>query len=479
MEAKEPAGAQEEGLATSGILAVNQLSFKLPPDLSVAVQRNNQSQYFQSQQYSPGSTAIVVMNTGASYVDWRRSYLVMTVRNDSSAATDGKVQSPVWFGPNGSACNLINRVLIQTRSGTVVERVDNANQLASARLYMEHDRTWTGSPCEVAAPSTPAEVEAKAGCAFVYGAQGGSSIASGNNDSIWLGAAPTPTTGPAIVGQIRRFCIPCGEFSPVFRNSQSLWPSQLCSGLRIELLLENANIALVAAGTSASLGYTIVDIRIEAECYTLSDLVLRSLNNMAASSALEVVSVTAHDTQSTRATSTINVESGKAVSRALGYLYRERPALGNLVTGTNVDKFSTIVQDSTTPYITQHQARVGSLYFPQQGLKNQGGGTLSAWRTCGQEMYMTSLQSLGKMGGGVGENCSTNLFQYLLARFNVYQSLERSNVIDQSGIPLSNSRLLAIQQTWSAAPDAATLIDLFLFYTVLIRVYISGSNIEI
>ncbi len=95
-------------------------------------------------------------------------------------------------------------------------------------------------------------------------------------------------------------------------------------------------------------------------------------------------------------------------------------------------------------------------------------------------MYACTLQSLNRFGSKGQGNCSTNLQQYVaLGRFNFYQSLERSNVIDQSGIPLSNSRLLTISQTWNTAPAAATLIDLFLFYSIMIRVFNSGANVEV
>jgi hypothetical protein len=84
---------------------------------------------------------------------------------------------------------------------------------------------------------------------------------------------------------------------------------------------------------------------------------------MASTSALEVVSVTAHDTQSTRVAGQLNVDSGRACSRALAYLYRERPGrpTNPTVNPNPFDPFATSPQSDTT-FITQHQARVGALY---------------------------------------------------------------------------------------------------------------------
>ena len=199
---------------------------------------------------------------------------------------------------------------------------------------------------------------------------------------------------------------------------------------------------------------------------------------MASTSALEVVSVTAHNTQATRAAASVNVESGRSCSRALGFIWRERPALDT--SNATVDRFATY-PNSEAIFQTEFQARVGSLYFPQQGFKSSGGGAsggAGAWKTCPQEMYASCLNSMGKLGLSPSSS-ATNIYQFLGSRYNFYQSLERSNVTAQSGIPLSNSRMLAVQSVWNAPPAPATLIDLYLMYTVLIRVFNSGSNLEV
>jgi hypothetical protein len=466
---KEENRMPDEGIETTGILALNGLTYKLPPDLSVAIQRNNQSMYFQSQSYGAGATCVCVLNTGSSFVDFRRSFLVMTVRNESTPSGRSS-----YFGPNGSACNLINRIMIQTRSGAQIERVDNNNQLCSARLYMEHANSWTGRQYTdyKTSPPTDNEIESGLGPASIYGCQGcgfaqGASPAA---DDSWI-------SGGIGGGQSIRFCIPLGELSTVWKHSQSLWPAALCSGLRLELLLEQPNQCMVSCqqdASTTSLGYSVQEIYLQLECYQLSDLVLRELNTMASTSSLEVVSVTAHDTQGTRSSSqnSMSLDCGRAASRALCALYRERPAIATVYTAA-YDPMATLACTSST-YISNMQFRVGNLYFPQQGVKAFG----TDWRTAANELYANSLQALGRFG--IDEsNCATSVFKFRRERLNIYQTLERSNVIDQSGIPLSNSRLLNVQQTWVGTPGASTLIDLFLFYSVLIKVYLNGASIEV
>jgi len=499
----------DEGINSSGIIAVNGLSYKLPPDLSVAIQRNNQSQFFQAQGYTSGATAVCVFNTGASYVDMRRSYLVCDVKNTSTLA-NGSSSTYSWFGPNGSACNLLNRVMIQTRSGAVIERVDNANQLASARLYMEHGRDWCGdqfvnSQFDTYNGGTPAgtadtgvilenRLLSSLGSAQVYGAQPLNYGASLSQSIVVTATSTSPVTVTSTysssngykeawaTNDVRRFCIPLGELSPVCRYSQSLWPASLCSGLRFELLLEQPQNSMMSRLDDDIMNYQITNIRIVAECYQLSDMVLRVLNTMASTSALEVVSVTAHDTQSTRTAASINVDSGRACSRALCYLYRERPMKPS-TSHCLFDPFATSPQ-SNTFYITQHQARVGALYFPQQPILNAD--SAAGWKECSDEMYIVTLQALGNMGFEP-KHTVTSPYKFRAERNNFYQTLERSNVIDASGIPLSNSRLLSIQQVWNGYTSESSstsiggpfLIDLYLFHSVLVRVYLSGANVEI
>ncbi|MES2216589.1 MAG: hypothetical protein V4481_04820 [Patescibacteria group bacterium] len=326
--------------------------------------------------------------------------------------------------------------------------------LATHTLNYRHDRTWRGD------------------------AIGGGGAAG---DALMYGAAPTIAAFGAWVGNTNgagltesmRFLIPMAEISPVFANSNQLWPAALASGLRIELLLEQASVALVGNTTGLTLNYEITDIRFEAECYQLSDLVLRSLNDQAAESALDVVSMTAYNTAFSRAASTVNVDCSKAVSRAIGFLYRERD--NTATSGSNNDYFKSYIVDSTN-YPVSYQARLGGLYFPQQNTRSSGSTGLGSYRTAAFELYAMNLQSLGHMGWG-SSGVATNPIEFLSNRFCVYQSMERSDAIQLAGAPMSNSRLLNVQMTWQTS--ATTVGDLFLFYVVLIRCFLSGTNVEV
>ncbi len=456
MEAKQ----EDNGLLASSILSANKLSYRLAPDISVAVSRNNQSQFFQNQSYTQNAVGVCIWNTGSNYVDVSRSSLVLTVRNDSTTVAPAPVAA--WFGPNGSACNLINRFTLMSRSGTVIELIQNCNQLAAHTLNYRHPRTWKGKALPITTIAPTEEACFSGGDAQLYGASPQPMTTSNSVNYAWA------------AGETMRFVIPLAEFSPVFANSKELWPASLCSGLRMEILFELAGIAMMSvAGTATDImGYTIVDCRVETECYQLSDMVLRTLNDQASSAGLEVVSVTAYDTQFIRTQTAVNVDCSKAVSRALAFVYKERltpVALG----ASGVDKFASYPVTSAN-YPTSFQARIGGLYFPQQAIRNNGAA--AGWRTAPADLYSILLQSLNQLGW-MKQGVATNFVGYLSQQFCITQSLERSNVLDLSGIPLSNSRLLNVQMEWSTA--ASVTGDLFLLYAVLIRCFTSGTNVEI
>ena len=144
--------ASSDNVAKAGLIKLNQLEFKLPPDLSVVVSRTMTSQFFSQNAYNPGSTAVCILNTGASYVFRGNSYLAFTFTNESKTAGTPSVAS---FG-SGSAVNLIRRLTLTSRSGDVLERIDALNLLTHIQSRYNHDRTWyesTGANMGYGAPN--------------------------------------------------------------------------------------------------------------------------------------------------------------------------------------------------------------------------------------------------------------------------------------------------------------------------------------
>ena len=58
-----------------GMLAVNDLTYLLEPDLSVAVNVTHKNHFFQSTKYTNSQRAVCILNSGADYIDTRDSDL--------------------------------------------------------------------------------------------------------------------------------------------------------------------------------------------------------------------------------------------------------------------------------------------------------------------------------------------------------------------------------------------------------------------
>ena len=409
----------------SMVLGINALSYQTPPDLSVVVSRADCNQFFQGSSFSPSSSGNCIWNTGSSYIDPKETYLILDVRNDS---TDPGITSP-WFGKDLTACNLINRLTISSRSGVIIEQIANVNVLAAIRQKYE------------ISSKDLAEL----------------SMAGARSDQ------PADTWWPKTTS--KRFSIPMTLLSPWFASVNMLLPSSLASGLKFEFLFESSSNALVTGTASQAPSYLIIGARMLTSNYTLSDVVQRNLNQSAASSGLEIISSTYFSQSGSRSTNVVNLDVSKSVSRALSAFYVEK--LGT----SSVDyRSSKLVSSPITSgdYVTESQWRVGSLYFPQSSVRTiEDGSEPSA-----VDLYIMALQSFGRKG------CVTTLDRFMSDSAILGVSLERSTVTELAGIPLSNSRMLSLNVSWNTAASARKY-NVFLKHAVLIRCFANSISVEV
>jgi hypothetical protein len=415
-----------------GILAINQLSYKLRPDLSVSVSKCMQKQFPQTSSSAPRETITFILNSGASYLDLRDSYLALDVKNTSVVPGT----QTAYFGKyGGSACNLIERLTITSRSGAVIERVDKANLLAAIRVEYMHDNAYRET---------------------------------GPGSSAGMELDPARYDWP--VGSTVRVCIPLSMISPFVDNTESLLPAQLCSGMRFEFLLSEASDAMASSSDDfgQTMNYAISNASLNLQSYLLSDVVLRTLNQMAASSGLEVVSSTVYAAVGERSTNTINLELGKSASRALSCIYAERPKV------VAIDSTCVVREKSSpTDYVTEAQFRCGSLYFPQTSIR------ATSQRTSSPELYVQALQAFNRFRVVNTISSSASEIDYRNGSGCIAQTLERSDILRLSGIPLSNSRVLALSASWSISPPSPVSSVFWLNFVILVRVFSSNVVLEV
>lgn len=207
--------------AVKGMMALNDLNYSMNPDLSVVVNRTHKIQFPQTQDYTNNQTTIFIVNSGSDFVDPARSWLSVDIvvpefTEVKNPKTPGSAEAisvdalPLheirmnhYFGPNGSILNLIDSVLVSSRSGDELSRVNNYAQMANMHLPVYFGQDWMDS------------------------------IGSNLGMSSYIGAPSGQANNPNEQAT-QRFTIPLYLLSPFF-NYGRLMPSAIMSGLRIEI----------------------------------------------------------------------------------------------------------------------------------------------------------------------------------------------------------------------------------------------------
>jgi hypothetical protein len=314
--------------------------------------------------------------------------------------------------------------------------------------------------------------------------------------------------------------------SGIFKFDKLL-PSMFLSGLRVDILLEEAKHPAILsgknrAGTDAGgpHSWAIKSPRIILDSYQLTDSVQRVLNEEAAMRGLELVFRTWHTTQFPFNDQSRTFQMRKAVSRAISILalmYPKEPT-----TYQNHDYFANMAWD-----VTEAQLRIGSLYYPQQPIRGTKGENTA--RECYYHMLRSASRLSGKNASGIAYEQFVGPQIYstagdakpmpgtYLPKVSVFNNktysemevtaavtartdaawtaakhdvgvdltvpqnglwfdLERSNVQQLSGIPINNSRVAEINLTVEAPQDRDVLV--YLDYVRLLRVFLQNIEVE-
>jgi hypothetical protein len=454
-----------------GLIAVNDLTYVLEPDLSVASNKTHKTHYFQNSEYTPGQNAICILNSGADYIDTRRSWLQFDVTM-TAAATLGK---------NGSGCNFIKQITVSTRSGDVLCQLFDFNLMSNMLLPLTYDRGWFDT----------------VGQGMCYGQA--------------LKSGPDTTN---------RVIIPMYVLTPLFAYGR-LMPAMLMSGLRIEILWEDGVKAVSAAAGAPT--YTVKNPQFCLSSVQLSDSIQRALNELSATNGLEIVYCDyERDSHTTGgALTTLNMEIRKSCSRALKAFARIRTTSASAIEEkdgdaavTNEVKLDDQKRDSfaaeTTFPVYEYQWRLGSLYFPQQPVRSPD--TVEGALQTAVTSYTYLLEAIDKYHGGSraphipfsdfseskNQHDSGVSGSYKVDSHSIGVTLERSTMFNLAGIPVNNSRVLALSaKLRDTNGDAASITsptggynlkansqsfvrqaDVFLKYVRLARVFLNNVEVE-
>lgn len=415
--------------AASSDLRINNLVYQQPAALSLAVNRSLKRQFFQRSTYTGArsTTMICDWNSGTSSINLSNSYLTFKVK-----LTGGALSTANWG--SGSAYNVINELRIQSRSGTELDRLQNANLWGRNDSLFNMSSEWLKTV--------------------------GSNQGFGKEQLGSVDGASVFTT------KATRFVIPLAQLTTFFRPVDGqILPPQLASGLHFEIVLEDFRTALyqVVAGIT---GYEIEQIYFQLDCVDLTDDCQRTVSDISARTGLEITYPRIFTAQSQLPIGqlTLSQQIRKAVSQA-NYV--------TTITLSQADKID-ITKDSlfSIPFnYTSFQYRLGSLYFPNQQLTSSDPEDVAC------EAY-TITQSVYDKLRLMYDNGSVSFSVYQLDLAVLSASFEKSQFLSISGLPVNNSRVLELNAEYAAVTENLEVYS-FLNYTSVVRTFLDNSSCAI
>ena len=413
--------SQENDSMAKGDMLVNNLIYRQPQQLSLAVNRTMKRQRFQLKNYDNGDTATINWNTGSDYVKQYNSYLTFTVK---LTGTDTPTAN---FGV-GSALNVLETLIINTKSGAPLDRIERLNLLSAKQIRHQKSQDWI------------------------------------DNFGTMIGMTPLGTEDTAILNTSgTKFIIPLNLLSGLFNPvGGHLFPPHLAAGLEMIIKFADYRTALVQKSGTVT-GYTINDISIMTDNITLSDDTQKSLNFESASSGLEYTYPRFHTATSAITSTSINVQMAKSVAQASTLT---ATIIDNSVAlNVTVDSLKSAVWD-----VTSWSVRLGSLYFPNE--------TLTDAAVDGVESYFISQAVNDKSKFSHAEN-SISVADFKDRHAIISASFERDQALNLSGVAVNNSRQIEVSATLQALPGTAHQIVVFLEYSAVAKAFIDNCSISI
>ena len=401
-----------------GDLAVNNLIYRQPKALSLAVNRTMKRQQFQKSSYLASEIARCDWNTGSDYVNCENSYLTFKVKLTGTTPTAN------WG--SGSAINVIDRITVTSRSGTEIDRVERCNLIAKQRTRYEYGQDWIEK----------------------YGSMVG------------FGSTGRGTVDPVnITATESRWVIPlsliAGCFSPV--NGQ-LMPPHLASGLQIEISFADYRTALFQKGGTVT-GYEISGISIMTDNTVLADSTQKALNTEAARTGLEYTFPRFYTTTTSVQSTAVNAQLHKAVSQA-------KSVHAVLLTQANILDVTADSLASEVWDVSEWGYRLGGLHYPSIPLKDDN--------VDGVESYFIAQTCHDKSRHGHSENAVSldDFASYGFAQMSC--CFEKDQSLNMSGMPVNSSRVAELNATLAGytAPIEAVV---YLEYTSVVRAYLDNA----
>lgn len=478
------------------LLNWNNLTYTMPVTNSVVTARNLKAYKSDQNSYdiSSGQQILVTMQSGQQFVDWSNSFLEfdlelnnigdMTLNSTEDVLglfwapplmteTDAETISYKLTGHGGSVLNLFDRIVVTSRSGVELQRIEDFNRLHALHTTIRKSKLWkrtVGSQIQ----TPPFDFFFK-----------NLSATHASGDSL-------KTRNSAITNSAKvHYSIPMECFMGLFDTKQ-LCPSMIASGLRIEFYLTNFANAITICIPVQTMGvacapiedttvvtngatpptFKIKDLQILTDTVTLNDAAIKQLNMTSAQNGLEYV-YNGHFTQRYIAVDdAVEIQCSKAVSRALFVSAVHYMPVKPWKEFNMVGRKPYL--ETTGPLWTQHQWRLGSQYFPHQRIET------NTWNDYSKVYYniLYATDTLNK-NMQIDYDYKRDVLNSS-APLPVVATFERSNLLRFSGVPINNSRTLSLSgriDTTEYGNNGQIL--LFLEYVMLSKAFLNNIVVSV
>jgi hypothetical protein len=432
--------AQKKTLSNGAneIMALNRIKYTFPDSASVVTKRRNVTSFFDRSSYTNNDGEMIIkVNSSTDYVNGGNCYLKFKVQ--VTLATGAAATDVYHFDETAGALSLFDRVLIESRDGTQVERVEHAGDCARNSLYLNCPRDYIRTVGEAAG--------------ITVDANGAAALGSG-----------------ADLKTEQEYLIPMWWLSGLYGPDNTLLPAQLTSGMRIRISLAPVLKALYKDNTvDEVVKYTISNPVLVHDNVTLSPMVQRALMQQCGNVGLDYAFYTHYEQGGPASSTAINFEVNKSVSRAMSLMWIYQEAQNTAAPQGNVGivrRMGTSANRNVRQFV-----RLGSLFWPNTEIT-----TTSAEHAT--EFYYNTVAGVKK-----ASNCQDQMaVSYSQFRnvagsdddlhYNInFQTLERSDTLEGSGLPVNNSRTLEVRQGFSGAAVGAKEIKTYLKYMALAKVF--------
>lgn len=415
---------QDGGGAMSNLLKLNKLNFTVPKSFSVVTKRSQVRTKAQNSNYTENDTMSILCNSGDLFWYGKNSYLIFEVEMISA---DLGIETAA-FGKRGSAINLFDTVTLTSASGTEIDRRE--------QVYIDAYLNDCFK-CQESYWKTMKEVE------------GASLVDDGQEVTRIAGTA------------VKRYIVPLRCLSHLF-DSENLLPANLMSGMRIDITLNRKQIAFLWSGTYTGTpvtAYAIKNLEIVADAYQLSDAVTKKLNQISATSGLEVLYNGVLQNSRVTGSTEILLNTTQSCSRAVRVV-----AFNRLKTSAEAYNQDSIRGEGASKY-TSFQINVGSLYYPLQTITNT------------EAMYAYALMAFDKYIMSCNDPSFVSYSDFLANEGIIATDLRRDVFGSISGIAIASSRMLEVVARTSDAVNRVW--SLFVVYNKVARIFLDRVVVRV